>query len=133
MEKEAGVSVLLSGNYNNFQCHRPVAPGATDEEYLAEFYKAIDLCEAALARKRKLTDAQEIFGQLCQEYLFLKRYFNPDCPESQPYSPPLICGLTDGEKAAWERLQAYETLVSGHKDPWDWQNMLNTNDDEQPF
>ena len=49
MEKEAGVSVLLSGNYNNFQCHRPVAP------------------------------------------------------------------------------------VSGHKDPWDWQNMLNTNDDEQPF
>lgn len=136
MKQEAGVSVLLSGNYNNFQCHRPVPAGASDEEYLAEFYKAIELCEAALARKRQLTEAQELFGRLCTEYSQIVRLLDSrieEPPEGPTEAPP---PMTDGEKKLQERREAYEILFGGYKDQWTWQQMLddqNDNPDDQPF
>jgi len=115
------ISVLISGNYNNFVCNRELPEGATDDEYKMEFYKATALCEDALARKQALNEIQMSFNKLRSEYLFLKRYFSPVGQES----PPLPDALCDGEKKAWGRLQLFARLIEGHKSEWQWQDIVD--------
>ena len=120
------VSVLISGNYNNFVCNRQLPEAATDAEYKEAFYKATALCEDALARKQALNELQKSFSELKTEYQFLKSYFFPLGQEQ----PPVQAALCNEEKKAWERLQLFARLIEGYKSTWDWQDILDDSEEE---
>ena len=125
------VSVLLSGNYNNFVCNRALPENASDYDFSTEFDKATALAEEALTKHKQLSDEKYNFDQLCQEYIFLRRYF---APAEENQSSPREEDMTDGEKQAWERLQKFDRLMENNKDPWQWQHTINgTEDPESPF
>lgn len=131
MNDENGkVSVLLSGNYNNFQCQRPLPPGASDETYREEFNKAIELCQDALGRNRSIEDTENRFEQLRQEYWFLKNWWDTRCART----PDLEAGppMSEAEYLLFERLQMYdEKVMAGHKDRWQWQNLLDVENGDE--
>ena len=127
------ISVLLSGNYNNFVCNRSLPDGATDEQYQAEFDKAIELADYGLRKRSKMSDIQNMFLELADEYRFIQKYFSP---REENQSPPREEDMDEGEKLMWQRLNEMDSMLADHKDSWDWDMLLRkheTADNESPF
>ena len=66
-EDDGRVEALISWNYNNLKCSRPLPPDATDEDYRREFEKAVELTADAVRTLKKLTEEQQHFAGLCDE------------------------------------------------------------------
>ena len=125
------VSVLLSGNYNNFVCTRDVDNPASDAVFRVEFQKATDLAEEALQKHKKLSDNKYLFDRLCHEYICLQRMMASYEKREQESGAT----MTDGEKQMANRILEYEKLIEGYKDEWDWRDIIDNRpeDDKMPF
>jgi len=121
------VKVLMSCRYNNFEARRPLPPDATDEEYDAEFEKAIRTVERAIGKFEKITDLQEQFNDLRAEYEYLLQIESNFQDRDHIETP-----LSSAQEKLLGRASEMQQILDGHKDPYDWANLLNDDIEEDP-
>lgn len=126
-ERNGEVKVLLSGGqFNNFECRRPLRKDATDEEYSAEFQKALELADCARIQSTKRSESQELFHNLWREY----RYLEATAPAISMRPKKSI---TDREKVLLKRYELYKQIVIGYISPYEWDDSLNDSLSEQAY
>ena len=113
------VKVLLSSNFNNFECHRPVAADSTDDEYRKQFEKAIELADAARSRVRQMSETERMFRPLCREYQYLTNMAETFAVRDLEADP-----LNDTEKELLKKYHVYVDLFAGYRDTNTWEQML---------
>lgn len=115
------VKALISWNYNNLECSRPLPPDATDEDYRREFEKAVQLTEEAVRNLERLKEEQRHFYALCDEFLYLNKTNDKILKRVADGGTP----RNDAEDALLARLLMMQQFCfEEHTPTWKWEQRL---------
>ena len=115
------VEALISWNYNNLKCSRPLPPDASDEDYRKEFEKAIQLTEEAVRNLKSLTETQREFYELCDEYVFLVKTDEAIARRIAEGGDPSN-EVETALRVRLKRMQQY--CFEEHTSAWEWERRL---------